>query len=98
MNKLKLSGEEITQWLSVNKNSYKKHILNNIGLILLLNELLTEDDICTIKSVKFYDAINDIHCPFEDIINDFYLLHLQSNDGTYCFSNDELMQLHYIYN
>lgn len=91
---MKLSNQEIINYLTVNQNNRKRVILRNIQNVLAVNELLEDEDISTIlHSSSFYDALYDHNTPFEDVLNDFYMLHLDIKEN----SNDVMCWLHSIY-
>lgn len=91
---MKLSNQEIINFLSTNQNSRKRVILQNIDDVLKVNSLLTEDDIGTlINDSIFYDALYDHNQPFEDILDDFFMNHLDVEEN----SNDVMCWLHSIY-
>lgn len=90
----KLSKCEIIDYLSVNIDSRKKVMMHNIDSILIINSLLTEDDLSNIiHNHSFYDALHDYNTPFEDVLNDFFMNHLDAKEN----SNDVMIWLHLIY-
>lgn len=91
---MKLSNQEIINYLTVNQNHRKRVILHNIENVLIVNELLEDEDISTIlHSSSFYDALHDHNMTFEDVLNDFYMTHLDIKEN----SNDVMCWLHSIY-
>lgn len=90
----KLTANEIVSYLSVNQNNRKRVMLHNIEDIAKVNDLLSKDDILTVISPEFYDAIHDYEYVFSDILEDFFLSHLDEE-----FNNNDVMSwLHDIYN
>ena len=90
----KLSKDEILNHLSVNVDNRKKVMLHNIDDILTINNLLTEDDLnIIIHNHLFYDALYDYNTPFEDVLNDYFMTHLDVKEN----SNDVMIWLHLIY-
>ncbi len=90
----KLSKDEILNYLSVNIDNRKKVMLHNIDDILIVNSLLTEDDLSIIMNNNlFYDALHDYNTPFEDVLNDYFMNHLDIKEN----SNDLMIWLHSIY-
>lgn len=90
----KLSKDEILNYLSVNIDNRKKVMLHNIDDILIVNSLLTEDDLSIIiHNHLFYDALHDYNTPFEDVLNDYFMNHLNIKEN----SNDLMIWLHSIY-
>ena len=88
----KMTSEDIKQHLSTNQN-IRKVMLHNFNSITKVNDLLTLDDIYTLKDHSFYDALHDYNYPFNDVLNDFYLLHLDEKFN----SNDVMIWLCEIY-
>ena len=94
MNMNKLSRDEIVNYLSVNIDNRKKVMLQNIDDILIVNSLLTEDDLSVIiHNNLFYDDLHDYNTPFEDVLNDYFMTHLDVKQN----SNDVMIWLHLIY-
>ena len=90
----KLSKDEILNYLSVNIDNRKKVMMHNIDDILIVNSLLTEDDLSIIiHNHLFYDALHDYNTPFEDVLNDYFMNHLGIKEN----SNDVMIWLHSIY-
>ena len=90
----KLSRDEIVNYLSVNIDNRKKVMMHNIDDILIVNSLLTEDDLSVIIcNHLFYDALHDYNTPFEDVLNDYFMTHLDVKQN----SNDVMIWLHLIY-
>ncbi|CAL1776985.1 hypothetical protein BRC2024_KCUCJSVR_CDS_0035 [Acinetobacter phage vB_AbaM_KissB] len=91
---MKMSTQEIIDFLSVNQSAWKKVALKNIEDISAVNDELEEKDIYTLKhDCTFYDALNDHNTPFEDVLNDFFMLHLDIEQN----SNDVMIWLQRIY-
>lgn len=91
---MKLTTQEIIDFLSVNQSTWKKVALKNIEDISAVNDELEERDIYTLKhDCTFYDALNDYNTPFEDVLNDFFMLHLDIEQN----SNDVMIWLQRIY-
>ena len=94
VNEMKMSTQEIKNFLSTNQDNRKRVILHNIDDVLKVNSLLTEDDIMIIvKDSSFYDGLYDHEYPFVDLLDDFYMSHLDIESN----SNDVMCWLHYIY-
>ena len=90
----KLSKDEILNYLSVNIDNRKKVMSHNIDDILIVNSLLTEDDLSIIiHNHLFYDALHDYNTPFEDVLSDYFMNHLDIKEN----SNDVMIWLHSIY-
>ena len=90
----KLSKQEILDYLSTNQTTRKKVMFKNIDSILAVNELLTDDDISTIShDSSFYDDLYDYNVPFEDLLDDWFMSHLNIEEN----SNDVMCWLHTIY-
>lgn len=90
----KLTNDEILSYLSVNQDNRKKVMLHNIKAILSVNELLTDNDISDLRqNSALHDALYNHNCPFDDILNDFYLSHLGIKEN----SNDVMIWLQVIY-
>ena len=90
----KLSRDEIVNYLSVNIDNRKKVMSHNIDDILIVNILLTEDDLSVIiHNHLFYDALHDYNTPFEDVLSDYFMNHLDIKEN----SNDVMIWLHSIY-
>lgn len=91
---MKLTEHEIIKYLTVNQNNRKRVILSNIQNVLIVNELLNDEDISTLlHSSSFYDALYDHNTPFEDVLNDYFMNHLDVEEN----SNDVMCWLHSIY-
>lgn len=91
---MKLTEQEIINYLTVNQNHRKRVILSNIQNVLIVNELLSDEDISTLlHSSSFYDALYDHNMPFEDVLNDYFMNHLDIEEN----SNDVMCWLHSIY-
>lgn len=91
---MKLSNQEIINYLSTNQTTRKKVILSNIDSVLKVNELLTDDDISTIiHDSSFYDDLYDYSVPFEYLLDEWYMSHLNIPEN----DNDVMCWLHYIY-
>lgn len=91
---MKLTEQEIINYLTVNQNHRKRVILSNIQNVLIVNELLSDEDISTLlHSSSFYDALYDYNTPFEDVLNDYFMNHLDIEEN----SNDVMCWLHSIY-
>ena len=90
----KLSKDKILNYLSVNIDNRKKVMLHNIDEILIVNSLLTEDDLSIIiYNHLFYDALHDYNTSFEDVLNDYFMNHLDIKEN----SSDVMIWLHSIY-
>lgn len=90
----KLTKDEIINYLSVNQDTRKRVMLHNIEDIAKVNDLLTEDDINTlINDSTIYDALYDYEHPFSDLLDDFFMGHLDVKENT----NDVMCWLHSIY-
>lgn len=90
----KLTNDEILSYLSVNQDNRKKVMLHNIKDILTVNELLTDNDISDLRqNSALYDALYDHNYPFNDILNDFYLSHLDIKEN----NSDVIIWLQVIY-
>ena len=90
----KLPKDKILNYLSVNIDNRKKVMLHNIDKILIVNSLLTEDDLSIIiHNHLFYDALHDYNTPFKDVLNDYFMNHLDIKEN----SNDVMIWLHSIY-
>lgn len=91
---MKLTNQEIINYLSTNQDTRKKVILSNINSVLKVNDLLTNNDIGTIiHDSSFYDDLYDHNVPFIDLLNDWFMSHLDIPEN----SNDVMCWLHYIY-
>lgn len=91
---MKLTTQEIIDFLSVNQDTWKKVALHNIDDISAVNDELDSRDIYTLRhDCTFYDALNDYNTPFEDLLNDFFMLHLDIKEN----SNDVMIWLQRIY-
>lgn len=92
---MKLSNQEIINYLSVNQTERWKIIaLRNINDIIAVNDELDDRDIFTFRQdVDFYEALYDYNTPFEDLLNDFFMLHLDIKEN----SNDVMIWLQRIY-
>lgn len=91
---MKLSNQEIINFLSTNQTNRKKVILGNIDSVLKVNELLTDDDISTIiHDSSFYDDLYDYSVPFEYLLDEWFMSHLDIPEN----NNDVMGWLHYIY-
>lgn len=92
---MKMNKEEIICFLSTNQSQrWKLQALHNIESILAVNELLGDRDIYTIlHDCEFYDALHDHNTPFEDVLDNFYMTHLDIEEN----SNDVMIFLHMIY-
>lgn len=92
---MKLSKQEIINYLSVNQTERWKIIaLHNINDIIAVNDELDDRDIYTFRhDVEFYEALYDYNSPFEDLLNDFFMLHLDIKEN----SNDVMIWLQRIY-
>lgn len=92
---MKMTSKEIINFLSTNKSErWKLQALRNIEDILAVNDLLEDKDIYTIlHDSTYYDALYDYNMPFEDLLNDFYMLHLDIKEN----SNDVMIILQMIY-
>lgn len=90
----KLTKAEIIHYLSVNQDTRKRIMLHNIEDIAKVNNLLTDDDINTlINDSSLYDALYDHEYPFSDVLDDFFMGHLDVKEN----SNDVMCWLHSIY-
>ena len=92
---MKMTSEEIINFLSTNQSQrWKLQALHNIEYILTVNDLLEDKDIYTmLYDSTYYDALYDYNTPFEDLLNDFYMLHLDTKEN----SNDVMIILQMIY-
>lgn len=91
---MKMTNQEIIDFLSVNQSGWKNAALHNIDSISAVNDELEERDIHTLKhDCTFYDALHDYNTPFEDVLNDFFMLHLDIEEN----SNDTMIFLQMIY-
>ena len=92
---MKMTNEEIIIFLSTNQSQrWKLQALHNIDDILAVNDLLEDADIYTILHVgTYYDALHDHNTPFNDLLNNFYMLHLDIKEN----SNDVMIFLQMIY-
>lgn len=91
---MKLTEQDIINYLTVNQNQRKRVILSNIQNVLIVNELLNDEDISTLlHSSSFYDALYDHNIPFKDVLNDYFMNHLDIEEN----SNDVMCWLHSIY-
>ena len=91
---MKMTTQEIIDYLLVNQDNRKRVIMHNISDVLKVNELLSEDDIdIIINDSLFYDALHDYNTPFEDVLNDCFMNHLDIKEN----SNDIMIWLHSIY-
>ena len=92
---MKMTNEEIINFLSNNQSQrWKLQALYNIQDILAVNDLLEDKDIYTIlHDCTFYDALYDHNTPFNDLLNDFYMLHLDIKEN----SNGVMIFLQMIY-
>ena len=91
---MKMTTQEIIDYLLVNQDTRKRVILQNISDVIKVNELLSEDDInIIINDTLFYDALYDHNQPFEDVLDDYFMAHLDITEN----SNDILCWLHSIY-
>lgn len=92
--KMKLSNQEIINYLSTNKTARKKVILSNIESVLKVNDLLAGDDISTIiHDSSFYDDLYSYDISFNDLLDDWYMSHLNIPEN----NNIVMCWLHYIY-
>lgn len=91
---MKLTEQDIINYLTVNQNHRKRVILSNIQNVLIVNELLSDEDISTLlHSSSFYDALYDHNSSFEDVLNDYFMNHLDVEEN----SNDVMCWIHSIY-
>lgn len=91
---MKMTTQEIIDYLSVNRDTRKRVIMHNISDVLKVNELLSEDDInIIINDSLFYDALYDYNQPFEDVLDDYFMTHLDIVEN----SNDIMCWLQSIY-
>ncbi|AJK27251.1 hypothetical protein BJD49_gp039 [Acinetobacter phage vB_AbaM_phiAbaA1] len=91
---MKMSTQEIINYLSVNQDAWKKTVLKNIEDVSAVNELLTENDLNTIMhNSEFYDDLFDSYKPFDEILDDYFMLHLDIEQN----SNDVMIWLQRIY-
>lgn len=91
----KLTKDEIINYLSINQDTRKRVMLHNIEDIAKVNDLLTEDDISAlICDSSLYDALYDHEYPFADVLDDFFMNHLDVEENS---NNDVMCWLHSIY-
>lgn len=92
---MKMTNEEIINFLSINQSQrWKLQALHNIDDILTVNDVLEDEDIYTmIHDCTFYDALHDYNTPFDDLLNEFYMSHLDIKEN----SNDVMIFLQMIY-
>ena len=92
---MKMISEEIITFLSANQSQrWKLQALHNIESILAVNDLLEDADIYTmLHDSTYYDALYDYNTPFNDLLNDFYMLHLDIKEN----SSDVMIFLQMIY-
>lgn len=91
---MKMTTQEIINHLSVNQDGWKVVALHNIDDVIAVNNELDDKDIYTLKhDCEFYDALHDYNTPFEDVLNDFFMLHLDIEEN----SNDVMIWLQRIY-
>lgn len=92
---MKMTSEEIINFLSINQSQrWKVQALHNIDDILAVNDLLEDKDIYTmLYDCTYYDALYDHNTPFNDLLNDFFMLHLDIEQN----SNDIMILLQMIY-
>ncbi|UYL86199.1 hypothetical protein [Acinetobacter phage vB_AbaM_CP14] len=91
---MKMSTQEIINYLSVNQDAWKKAALKNIDDVSAVNDLLTEDDLSTIKhNSEFFDDLFDSYKPFDEVLDNYFMLHLDIEQN----SNDVMIWLQRIY-
>lgn len=90
-----MTNQEIIDFLSVNQSDrWKVAALKNISDIGIVNELLTDADLSTIiHDPNFFDDLFDSYKPFEDVLDDYFMLHLNVDEN----NNDVMIWLQRIY-
>ena len=91
---MKMTTQEIIDYLLVNQDNRKRVIMHNISDVLKVNELLSDNDInIIINDTLFYDALYDHNQPFGDMLDDYFMTHLDIAEN----SNDVMCWLQSIY-
>ena len=86
-----LNRDEVHQVLTTNIQDWKKHA--DILEVQDLNERLTFDDLCVIRSSAFYDDLNDFEMEMIDILDRHFIdIDLQ------VFARETFFLIHNIYN
>lgn len=78
-----MTTQEIINHLSINQDRWKVVALHNIDDVIAVNDALEDKDIYTLRhDCVFYDALHDYNTPFEDVLNDFFMLHLDIKENS----------------